>query len=120
LALRSALAPLDHLDHGLLGNQDLVEEMGLAHRLRTLEQRLHGSLLVPRVGMDDVPLLRHRSPRPSDRQGRIIWTACPSTKSTVESTIVMIPTSTSTPIVPAIASLRDGQVTLRYSARTSE
>src|SRR6185295_4091016 len=106
LALRGALRALDHLDDGLLGNQDLVEQVGLAHRLRALEQGLHGLVLVPRVGVDDVPLFRHRISANHLQEGRISWIALERPKSTTESAIVSTPTTISTPIVPATASWR--------------
>src|SRR3990172_8727450 len=53
------------------------------------------------------------------RQGRIQCISCPRTRSMALRTAVMTATITSTPTVPATASLWLGHVTLRNSVRTS-
>src|SRR4029453_14020857 len=76
-------------------------------------------VLVPGVGVDDVPLLRHRISANGVQEGRISSIALDKPRSTIDSASVSTATTISTPIVPAIASWRVGQVTLRNSARTS-
>src|SRR5688572_31314316 len=57
---RHDLAPAAHLDHVLGGDEDLADLVLQPVRLHPLRERLGHLLLEPRVGVDDVPVLRDR------------------------------------------------------------
>jgi hypothetical protein len=72
LARSGAALALDQLHHALGGHQHLAEELGEVVVADALEQRELGLVLVPRVGVHDVPLhLRgERRRRPARRRRR--------------------------------------------------
>src|SRR5688572_32983613 len=79
---RHDLAPAAHLDHVLGGDEDLADLVLQPVRLHPLRERLGHLLLEPRVGVDDVPVLRGDVGHQTPTLRKIHWTSRSSARST--------------------------------------
>ncbi len=117
LALGVHLAAAAHLGDALLRHEDVLEELGQAALGRALTDGLGHLVLEVRIGVNDVPLLRHGGlPSAAERQERLHaqrMRESATKKKIAETTMKITTISEEMP-----TSLRVGQVTLLASWRT--
>src|SRR5438093_8595328 len=104
----------------LLWDQDITKELLLGERANAFLQSSFRLSLVPRVGVDDVPLLGHGKDTTSKNQlPRRIWKSHDKLASTTKRKRAVTPTRRTTVRVAARISFCVGHCTLRSSAHAS-
>src|SRR5205085_11291986 len=106
-----------HLDHFLGRHQHLAELVLHARALDAVEERGLDALLLPRVGVDDVPAHRHRHRQPPVPSNFCVTHINPA--STIQRKIAMTNTKRNTTPVVCSVSLRVGQTTRFASSHDS-